>query len=222
MTALPDADAVALFLQEYPDFFEHHPELIAGLRLTTALGGRTVSLQERQVEVLREKIRQLELKLANLTRVAGSNDAIISNFHQWLLRLLVERDADKLPDTLVNAMKESFGVPAVTLRLWPVLPAHAEAWYAQGDLAAARAYADSHPDPACGPAADKPGVDWLDDAPDMQSAALVPLRKVGSEQSFGLLVLGSPEPQRFSAELATDILARIGEARSASLQGLVD
>ena len=59
MTQLPDANAVALFLQEYPDFFEQNPDLIAGLKLTTALGGRTVSLQERQVEVLRDKIRQL-------------------------------------------------------------------------------------------------------------------------------------------------------------------
>ncbi len=221
MTALPDADAVALFLQEYPDFFEHNPDLIAGLRLTTALGGRTVSLQERQVEVLREKIRLLELKLANLTRVAGSNDTIISNFHQWLLRLLVERDTAQLPDTVVTAMKESFGVPAVTLRLWQTLPDHADAWFAKGELDAARAYADGQPNPACGPAAGKPGIEWLDDAPSMQSAALLPLRKAGSEQSFGLLVLASQDPQRFSADLATDFLARIGEAASASLQGLV-
>jgi uncharacterized protein YigA (DUF484 family) len=49
---------------------------------------------------------------------------------------------------------------------------------------------------------------------------LVPLRKAGSDKSFGLLVLGSPDAQRFSSELATDFLARIGEAASASLQGL--
>ena len=79
MTDLPDADAVARFLDNHPDFFEHHPDLIAGLRLTTALGGRTVSLQERQVEVLRDKVRQLELRLATLSRNANSNDIILSN-----------------------------------------------------------------------------------------------------------------------------------------------
>ena len=220
MTALPDANAVALFLEEYPDFFEQNPDLIAGLRLTTALGGRTVSLQERQVEVLREKIRQLELKLANLTRVAGSNDAIIGNFHQWILRLLVERDADSLPDALLDAMLESFHVPAATLRLWDLVDGHQDAWFAEGDLTAARAWADAQSTPSCGPAAGKPGVEWLDDAASMQSVALVPLRKAGSDKSFGLLVLGSPDPQRFSADLATDFLARIGEAASASLQGL--
>ncbi len=221
MTALPEANAVALFLEEYPDFFEQNPDLIAGLRLTTALGGRTVSLQERQVEVLREKIRQLELKLANLTRIAGSNDTIISNFHQWMLRLLIERDIDNLPDVLIDAMKESFHVPAATLRLWDITEGHAGAWFAEGELAEARAWADEEATPSCGPAAGKPGVAWLDDAASMQSAALVPLRKAGSDKSFGLLVLASPDPQRFSSDLATDILARIGEAASASLQGLV-
>ncbi len=220
MTALPDANAVALFLEEYPDFFEQNPDLIAGLRLTTALGGRTVSLQERQVEVLREKIRQLELKLANLTRIAGNNDTIISNFHQWILRLLVEHDSDSVPDAVIDAMKDSFHVPAVTLRLWNLADDHHGAWFADGDLDAARAWADEQAGPVCGPAKGKPGVDWLDDAASMQSVALVPLRKAGSEHSFGLLVLGSPDPQRFASELATDFLARIGEAASARLQGL--
>lgn len=219
MTELPDANAVALFLQEYPNFFEHNPELIAGLKLTTALGGRTVSLHERQVEVLREKIRQLELKLATLNRNAGNNDVIISNFHQWVLLLLSGSATDDLPATLVEAMKECFNVPAATLRLWNLTTDHADQWFAT-DADGARAFADEHQAPVCGPAAGKPGILWLDDAAAMQSAALVPLRKAGSETSFGLLVLGSPDPQRFSSELATDFLARIGEAASAYLQPL--
>ena len=117
-------------------------------------------------------------------------------------------------------MLESFHVPAATLRLWDLVDGHQDAWFAEGDLTAARAWADAQSAPSCGPAAGKPGVEWLDDAASMQSVALVPLRKAGSDKSFGLLVLGSPDPQRFSADLATDFLARIGEAASASLQGL--
>ncbi len=220
MTQLPDANAVALFLQEYPDFFEHNPDLIAELKLTTALGGRTVSLQERQVEILRDKIRQLELKLASLTRNAGSNDVIMSNFHQWLLRLLSDDTNADLPGSLLAALRESFDVPAATLRLWDAKADYADQWFIVDDTEA-RAFADQQPTPICGPAAGKPGIVWLDDAASMQSAALVPLRKPGSEQSFGLMVLGSPDPQRFAAELATDFLARIGETASARLQQLI-
>ena len=221
MTQLPDANAVALFLQEYPDFFEQNPDLIAGLKLTTALGGRTVSLQERQVEVLRDKIRQLELKLASLTRNAGSNDVIMSNFQQWILRLLSDDAAADLPASLLEAMRESFKLPAATLRLWNAKSDYADEWFIVDD-AEVRAFADQQPNPVCGQASGKPGVLWLDDAATMQSAALVPLRKPGSEQSFGLMVLGSPDPQRFAADLATDFLARIGEIASARLQQLVD
>ena len=46
---------------------------------------------------------------------------------------------------------------------------------------------------------------------------MVPLRKPDTKESFGLLVLGSPDAQRFSAELATDFLGRIGATASAAL-----
>lgn len=219
MTDLPDANAVAEFLATYPDFFEHNPELIAGLKLTTALGGRTVSLHERQVEVLRDKARQLELKLATLSRNANNNDVILSNFHQWVLRLM-SYDGDDAAAALLDAMRESFHVPAAGLRLWGVKPEHEAAWFAARDEDA-RAFADGHAGPVCGAAAGRPGVVWLDDASSMQSAALLPLRKPGEERSFGLLVLGSPDAQRFSSDLATDILVRIGETASARLQHLI-
>lgn len=219
MTDLPDANAVARFLETYPDFFEHNPDLIAGLKLTTALGGRTVSLHERQMEVLRDKVRQLELKLATLTRNASQNDVILSNFHQWMLRMM-SHDGDDAAAGLLEAMRESFHVPAASLRLWGVKPEHEGAWFA-AEAQDAPAFADGQPAPVCGAAAGRPGVVWLDDASSMQSAALLPLRKPGQERSFGLLVLGSPDAQRFSSELATDILVRIGEAASARLQHLV-
>ncbi len=219
MTDLPDADAVARFLDNHPDFFEHHPDLIAGLRLTTALGGRTVSLQERQVEVLRDKVRQLELRLATLSRNANSNDIILSNVHQWVLRLLSDNSDDPAA-FLLAAMCESFGVPSASLRLWGVRPEHQQAWFVANE-AGAREFADKHAEPLCGAAAGRPGILWLDDASSMQSAASIPLRRPGSEPSFGLLVLGSPDPQRFASELATDILARIGEIASARLLRLI-
>ncbi len=221
MTEFTDDAAVADYLQQHPEFFERHPDLLAGLKLTTSLGGRTVSLQERQMEILRDKIRQLELKLATLVRNAGSNDVIMSNFHQWILRLLADSEMADLPERLLRSLKESFDVPAASLRLWNLKPGYADTWFA-ADAGEATAYANREIAPRCGPAADKPGIPWLDSSTTIQSAALVPLRKRGIDQSFGLLVLGSPDPRRFAAELATDFLMRIGEIASARLQGLTN
>lgn len=219
MTAMLDSHSVALYLEDNPNFFEAYPELLVGLRLTTPLGGRTVSLQERQLEVMREKAKLLELKLVNLTRVAKDNDAIIEKFHQWVRALFISRDQADLPEALLQAIRDAFGVPGASLRLWTA--EQADAWFAAGDLTAAHALADQLEQPYCGTGKDKAGVEWLADASSMQSVAMVALRKPDTKESFGLLVLGSPDPQRFSAELATDFLARIGATASAALQGLL-
>jgi uncharacterized protein YigA (DUF484 family) len=58
-------------------------------------------------------------------------------------------------------------------------------------------------------------VRWLEDSASVRSTVLVPLRAAGA--AFGLLVLGSPDPERFSASMATDFLVHIGETASAAL-----
>jgi len=221
MSSQPDAEAVAHFLQQHPDFFDHHPDIVAELRLTTALGGRTVSLQERQVEILRDKVRQLELKLAAFMRNASGNELIMANLHQWTLQLLSETDPAQRPAELVSAVRSCFDVPEATLRLWITKAEFSDEDFVVDDEEA-RGFANTHSDPVCGASARQPGTLWLDNAPSMQSVALLPLRKSGSETSFGLMVLGSPDPQRFAADLATDILARISDIASARLLPLID
>lgn len=221
MTATLDARSVALYLKDNPRFFDDHPELLTGLRLTTQLGGRTVSLQERQAEILREKLKALELKLSHLNRIAKENDAIMAKFHVWVDTLLLSQANDKSPDTLIDAMRDGFGIQSVSLRLWNVADEHANAWFAQNVSEETREFANQLYQPYCGPASGQPGVVWLDDAAAMQSAALLSLQHGDTKKSFGLLVLGSTDPQRFSAELATDFLTRIAHTASAALQNMV-
>ncbi|MFM8465984.1 MAG: DUF484 family protein [Oxalobacteraceae bacterium] len=216
MTQAIDARAVALYLEDHPQFFDQHPDLIAGLKLTTALGGRTVSLQERQVEVLRDKVRQLELKLGNQGHAARDNHAIMEKFHQWVLQLLSSDDGRE-PKALLASVRDCFDVPAASLRLWGGAN-NDDSWHQGSDLALARAWANEHTHPFCGAPTGKPGVQWLENAGLMQSVALVALKKSGAKESFGLLVMGSPDAGRFSADLATDILERIGETASAALK----
>ncbi len=218
MTQAIDANAVALYLEDHPHFFDQHPDLIAGLKLTTALGGRTVSLQERQVEVLREKLRQAELKLVNQGHVARDNEAIMEKFHQWVLALLSSSE-HRAPAALLSSLRECFNVPAASLRLWNADSEVSGDWHQGPGLEQARTLADEQETPYCGAPAGKPGTDWLEDAATMQSVALVALKKPGERESFGLLVLGSPDAKRFSADLGTDILRRIGETAGAAVLG---
>jgi uncharacterized protein YigA (DUF484 family) len=222
MTATPDAQSVVLFLEDHPHFFDEYPELMLQLKLTTPLGGRTVSLQDRQAEVLREKVKQLELKLGNLTRIVSSNNLITEKLHRWMRSLLLSREDQNFPDLMLHAMREAFDMPDVSLRIWNGSEKFAGAWFVDNHADNAREFADQLTQPYCGPVKNQPGLQWLDNAHAMQSVALLPLRRSDMPQSFGLLVLGSPDPQRFATDMATDYLARIGETASAALQGLLD
>src|ERR1700704_4381496 len=95
---------VAEYLQTYPDFFERNGPLLAKLRLPHLRdAGATVSLVERQVEVLRERNQSLERKLKELVDVARANDALADRIHRLCQRLI---RAHTLLDT-INAVETS-------------------------------------------------------------------------------------------------------------------
>ena len=221
MTTTLDSTAVAQFLAQHPAFFESHAELLGSLRLSTPLGGRTLSLQERQMEVLREKLKGMEMRLSDLLRMGQENDAIGDKFQHWTRALLLARNDVDLPHTLISGLQSIFGVPHATLRLWGVADEFSHAWFAEGVSADARIFSSSLSAPFCGRNNDFEAAAWLDDAPAVQSLAMLPLRVGAAPEAFGLLVLGSADPGRFTADMATDFLARIGETSSAALTCLL-
>ena len=83
---------VALYLINHPEFFEEHAEVLANVKLTSPIIGRTISLQERQMEVVREKLKGMELRLSDLMRVAHENDGITSKYQTWTRSLLLARN----------------------------------------------------------------------------------------------------------------------------------
>jgi len=219
MTAPLDSAAVAQYLLDHPQFFADHAALLGEVKLTSPLMGRAVSLQERQMEVMRDKYRNLELRMAELMRHAEDNAAIASRFHGWTQQLLRTREPVEIPSAVADGLVKHFIVPQATLRLWKLAPEHADAWYVQGVSDDVRLFASSLRAPYCGPNKEFEAVGWLADAQTMRSTVLLPLRAGGS--AFGLLVLGSPDPERFSASMATDFLVHIGETAGTALAPLL-
>jgi uncharacterized protein YigA (DUF484 family) len=218
MTDTMDSVAVAHFLVDNPQFFEQHAALLGKVKLSSPLTGKAVSLQERQMEVMRDKYKTLEAQLAELIRLAGDNAAIANKFHAWTQTLLLARHGAELPRALVDGLCAQFAVPQATLRLWGLAPQHALDWFARDVSDDARMFANSLLAPYCGSNHDFEAVRWLDNADAVQSTVIVALRSGGT--AFGLLILGSPDPQRFGAEMATDFLVQIGETASAALAAL--
>lgn len=171
------------------------------------------------MEVMRDKYKALELRMSDLVRLAQENEAIAATFHGWTRDLLRQREEAALPRTLVDSLMTHFKVPQATLRLWQVAPAHQDAWFARGVSDDARLFANGLLAPYCGSNHDFEAVRWLDQADGVTSTAILALRAPGGP-AFGLLVLGSPEAQRFSSAMATDFLVHIGETASTALASL--
>ena len=216
-----ESTAVAAYLANHPDFFEEHSELLGAVKLTSGFSGRAISLQERQMEVLREKHKALEMKLAALLRNGNENDQIAGKFHQWTCSLLASRHDTELPRILVDGLRQRFDVSQATLRLWSVAAPHAQAWFAAPASDDIRIFANGLDTPFCGPNNDFEAATWLDDPAAVTSIAMLPLRAPGAQQAFGLLVLGSPDAQRFSETMSTDFLTRFAGTASAALSGLL-
>ena len=219
-------DDIAHFLTNTPGFFERHAEVLASVQITSPHGTRAVSLQERQAEMLREKIKGLELRIMEMVRHGHENAAIATKVHHWTSALLQVRDPMDLPQAVVDSVRTLFDVPQAAVRVWGVAGAYIDADFTQGASEDAMAFATSLTMPFCGPNLGFEPAAWLaqgDDGEAAQSLALLPLREGtvdSATPAFGLLVLGSPDPQRFDATMGTEFLTRLAELASAALMRL--
>jgi uncharacterized protein len=220
LSGITEAD-IAHYLALNPAFFERHAELTASITLTSPHGQRAVSLQERQMEMLRERIKGLELRMVEMIRHGQENLAIADRLHRVTRRLLLTVEPALLPPRLVDSLKHEFLIPTAGIRLWGVQPEYSQEPWAQGVSDDARTFAASLAMPYCGANAGFEAVQWLagdDGAPAVASLAMLPLRQ--GDHCFGLLVLASPDPTRYSADMGTDFLARMAELASAALARL--
>jgi uncharacterized protein len=221
---ITEAD-IANYLVNTPGFFERQAEMLASVQLTSPHGQRAVSLQERQMEMLRERIKGLELKIVEMIRNGQDNVAIADRLHRWTRSLLLTSDPAALPQTMVDGLRQQFMIPQAAIRVWGVDPAYASAPFALGASDDVKSFAGSLTLPYCGLNAGFEASAWLDDAHTVMSLALIPLRGGAGEGAdkgaMGLLVLGSPDPTRYSAEMGTEFLMRIGEVASAALSRLL-
>ena len=215
---------IAEFLIQNPGFFERNAELLSAVQLGSAHGQRVVNLHERQAEMLRDKIKVLEHRLVDMIRHGSSNSLTTNRLLKWATGLYLQHDPLALPATLCRNLQEQFQVPQTALRVWGVTPEYASQGFACGVSEEGQAFASSLQSPYCGMHVGVEAVKWLEEPTQAASLALLPLRTPGTavtSAAFGLLVLASPDSQRFTDDMATDFLQRIADIASAALSPLV-
>jgi uncharacterized protein YigA (DUF484 family) len=209
---------VAEYLQTYPDFFERNGPLLAKLRLPHLRdAGATVSLVERQVEVLRERNQSLERKLKELVDVARANDALADKIHRLSQRLIRAQTLSQTVAAVETSLREDFDAMHSVLVLFleeaKPLVAAAGRFLRTDDLGGADIKTfDSllqAGKPRCGQIRDAQR-DYLfgKDSLDIGSVALTPL---GPKGALGILAIGAGDSERFHPGMSTEFLSRIGE-----------
>ena len=217
---ITEAD-IASYLANTPAFFERHAELLGTVQLSSPHGARAVSLQERQIEMLRDKLKGLEQRIMEMIRHGQENLNIADRLHRWTRELMLTALPAELPDVLVRELKHHFIVPQAGLRLWSVAPEFGALAVARDVGADVKTFASSLSAPYCGVNAGFEAVQWVAEPASVMSMALVPLRDARVAEAFGLLVLASPDPTRYSADMGTEFLSRIGELAAAALARLL-
>jgi uncharacterized protein YigA (DUF484 family) len=215
-----EEESIASYLQRNPEFFERHQGVLARLKLPHARGGSTISLVERQIEVLRDKQAALEGKLAELVRVARANDAIAERLHRFTRRLLRGAPRAAAIAHIEAGLREDFDAFHAALVLIgpaadPTLPSFVRS--VRADDAHLKSFETlfASGKPRCGQARDSQreflfGPEGME----MGSVALVPL---GDKGSLGLLALGSADRDRFHPGMSTEFLARLADLISDAL-----
>lgn len=209
------AQFVADFLLANPDFFNEYPEILARLRIPHA-SGQAVSLVERQMQVLRDKLEQMEEERAELIEIARSNVQVSDRIQDLTLALIGADTFDELVTALQDVLYDYFQVEAVELRLL----SHGELERLNEAEPARKRIADIFHagDPVSGRFAQATTAEVFGpQAESIQSAAIVPLL---NSASYGLLAIGSQNPERFTPDKGNLFLRYLAQVLNQCLRRL--
>ena len=207
---------VASYLRRNPEFLNEFPDLALALVLPREQGS-AASLASYQLDVLRDKNRELNRRLHELIEIAHENQLLMVRVHTLTLALM---RATSLPETLhavVAALTEDFNTDLVRIVLFR----------ADGDLPAAEwlliepagasgmpAFAEflKRAEPLCGRLQqDKLDILFGNRVDEVASAVLLPI------QGVGMLAVGSQDANRFHPGMGTVFLKLIAEAVATSV-----
>lgn len=208
-------DAVAAYLEAHPDFFKHRPDLVAGLTVPHA-SGHAVSLIERQVEVLRTQLGAERKRLAHLIARARDFETLSARLHNLSLHLIAARDLENVQVVLHEVLCREFNAEAVALKLFSLESDITDPSSIVSDLSE---FLDRE-HVLCGPLdPERKVILFGKQSEAICSAALIPVR---TAHNSGVLAIGSSDPERFGADMGTDLLDRLGEVVSQKLRVLHD
>lgn len=211
------AHEVAAWLRRHPGFLKQFPDLALTL-VVPRDDGPTASLASYQLEVLRDKNRELSRRLGDLAANAQVNERLAVRTHQLTLALMKQDNAADTLRAMAASLEEDFAGDLVRLvMLHPVAGLEQAPWLQvieEGSPQLA-SFRDCLKDgePICGRLQpEKNTVLYAEQVEQVQSSALLPLPGVG------LIAVGSHDGNRFYPGMGTLFLRMMGESLVVALK----
>ena len=211
------AHEVAVFLRRHPRFLQQFPDLAVTL-VVPREEGSAASLASYQLEVLRDKNRELSRRLQELFGNAQENERLSVRTHQLTLALMRQKTPADTLRAMAATLAEDFNGDLVRLVVFkPVDGLDDTEWLqviAQDD-ARLQPFRDCLADgePLCGRLQpEKHALLYGVRAEEVQSTALLPLPGVG------LIAVGSRDANRFFPGMGTLFLRMMGESLATALK----
>jgi Uncharacterized protein conserved in bacteria len=211
------AHEVAAWLRRHPKFLQQFPDLALSL-VVPREDGPAASLAGYQLEVLRDKNRELSRRLHDLFAISQENERLAVRTHQLTLSLMRQKDAAGVVRAMAASLAEDFNGDLVRIVLFrPVPGLGGEEWLQviPRDDARLAPFADAlrEGEPLCGRLhPDKQALLYGDRVDEVNSSALLPL------EGTGLVAVGSRDPNRFYPGMGTLFLRMMGEAFEVALR----
>jgi uncharacterized protein YigA (DUF484 family) len=211
------AHEIATWLRRHPTFLKQFPDLALSL-VVPREEGPAASLASYQLEVLRDKNRELARRLQELHGNAQDNERLAVRTHQLALGLMRQDTAAGTLRAMAAALAEDFQGDLVRFVLFrPVEGLDDVDWLQVIPAGDARLApfkdAVAEGEPICGRLhPDKHALLYGDRAEEVQSSALLPIA------GLGLVAVGSRDPNRFFPGMGTLFLRMMGDALSVALQ----
>jgi len=215
------AHEVAAWLRRHPRFLQQFPDLAISL-VVPREDGPAASLASYQLEVLRDKNRELSRRLQDLYTVSQENERLAVRTHQLTLALMRPGTAAGMVRAMVATLSEDFNGDLVRVVLFDDVPGLGDEEWLQvmpRDDGRLRPFVDCIRDgePLCGRLhPDKQAVLYAARVDEVASTALLPVEGVG------LVAVGSRDPNRFYPGMGTLFLRMMGEAFAVALLRLRD
>jgi uncharacterized protein YigA (DUF484 family) len=210
------AHEVAAWLRRHPKFLQQFPDLAMSL-VVPREDGPAASLAGYQLEVLRDKNRELSRRLQDLYAVSQENERLAVRTHQLTLALMRPGSAAGVARAMVATLAEDFNGDLVRVVLFDPVPGLGDEEWLQvipRDDHRLRPFADCIGDgaPLCGRLhPDKQALLYAARVDEVASTALLPIEGVG------LVAVGSRDPNRFYPGMGTLFLRMMAEAFAVAL-----